>query len=322
MASTKRRLDRGVIARLKSEPQTFDLVQAVALMERAGLEPIRYRTVIGPEFPPSDIAAITPEGPGAGPVADAWVLETPVMSLFGPQAPLPTPLAEAVRERTRQGEPGIRAFFDLFVGRLIAVLVEQLRLERPSTQTGAGIQGQALMALIGAVGRADAPSVTDRARLGHAGLLHQRPGGVHAAERVLGGSLGVRVRISPFQGGWVPLEQAEGTRLGGRSPRHALGVGSVIGARVWLQDKALRVMAGPMTAVAAARLFPGTDGFRRLSQLARALLPEEADVQLVILLGGGEAPPARLGQARLGWTSFLGADRDPLVPVPIVLGSA
>lgn len=300
MAADGRRRGASLIAALRAAPRRFHLLAAVRALEAVGATRVRFRAPLTPAFPPGDVEAVV-ERPGEDPV-----IETAAITLFGPGGPLPDPLAEAVRDRARASDAGPRAFFDLFGDRLARAFVDLLRLERPAaaaTPPERTPQAQALRALAGRADIAtDAPGF-DRALLAAAGLLHERPLGLHAAGRVLALVLGVPARVQGLAGGWTALAEGDRTRLSARGGAR-LGA-AALGSRVWLQEGRVILHLGPMSAQAFGDLLPGGPRHALLRTLAAHVAPPEADIDCRLTVTAAERPGAALGSARLGWSGWL-----------------
>lgn len=302
MAGAKRRSHTGVIERLRAEPQAFQLLQAARLLEAAGEGPVRFSGAVDEAFASSDLKSLRRERDGG------QVIETGALTFFGPHGPLPQPLADAVAAQVRAGDEGARAFFDIFVNRLVRLMLDALRLERPADWPGPDMSpdGQALRALCGRLspGRA---SAVDRTLAAAAGLVHQQPRSLHAAERAISAHFAAPVRARAFVGGWTPLRAADRTRLsavrGGR-----LGRGATLGGAAWIEDAGFRLDVGPVGAPLLHDLLPGGRGAGALGALVDATLPREADVTCRLIVRADAAPRAVLGAkggARLGWTSWV-----------------
>jgi len=332
MASQNRRGDRSVSARLRSEPQRFALLQAVAVAEaeRPDAEPIgsgfdprreavRLRASLSRAFPSSDLLGWRDRDDGAPPE-----LETAFLGLAGAFGPLPPPLSELVLERTRRGDTGLRDFLDAFNHRLTALFVRAKRAHRPPLQPGrpdATAFATLLWALLGlgtpglrrALSRRGNARLAgqDRTLLACAGLLNQRPLSAHALERLLAAALALPVRVESFVGAWLPLDPDQRTEIGWPGRNQILGDGAVLGGRVWDQSAGIRVHLGPMSLRRLRRLLPGAPDHTTLRTLLAYALGGSVAVEARLILAAPQVPPCRLDTTnparhpRLGWTSFL-----------------
>jgi type VI secretion system protein ImpH len=291
-----------LIAALWSAPRRFELMAAVRALEAAGYDRVRFRAPLSPVFPPGDVEAVEID-------PETATVETAVMALFGPNGPLPAPLAEAVRRAARDGDAGPRAFFDLFGDRLARLLVDAIRLERPSAargDPGASPMGIALRALAGRADPAAGPAGLDRAVLAGAGLLSPRPVGLHALGRLVAAALGVPARARGLRGGWTPLDGRDRARLS-RGPGGARLGTAALGGRVWLEETAIVLDVGPVGAAAFKALLPGGGRNPLLRAVAAEAAPPELDLRCRLTVSAAERPVARLGRdgARLGLSSWL-----------------
>lgn len=123
--------------RLRQEPQAFELLQALLLLERehpqaeslgSGTAPqaeaLRLRGPLTPLFSASEIESLTQE-PGQQPV-----LSTPVFGLGGPDGPLPYAYQEWLQQRARAKDHAPAEFLDLFQHRLLSLLYKVMRKHR------------------------------------------------------------------------------------------------------------------------------------------------------------------------------------------------
>ena len=357
MGTSGWRSRRSVIEQVAGEAHRFDFHQAVRLIERLrpearsvcdggnpDHEAVRFRSSLASAFPASDLSEAHPPRPGEA----RWELVVNFMGLAGGFGPLPAPFTEAIVRLTRAGDTASRDFLDIFNHRLIALLYRTRRKHRPALTRLSPDQGpfaRYLYALIGlgTEGLHDRMALPDRALLGHAGLLAQRPRSLHGLERLLNCHFGLPVRIEPLQGRWLPLDDTQTTRLGGlNSQLGGPAGGAVLGARVWDQQAAITVELGPLDAPTFRDFLPDGRSWPALramiefytnksvivdvrlrmhaKQVSGCALNDMNSAALYTPRGLAErprAPAARLGSTarlvsrpgpaapRLGWTSWL-----------------
>jgi type VI secretion system protein ImpH len=120
----------------------------------------------------------------------------------------------------------------------------------------------------------------------------------------------VGVVIEEFVGHWLHLPDRDQTRLcaghaGG--PAAQLGIGVVLGARVWDRQHKFRVRLGPLTLAQYESFLPGGRALGRLVDWIRQYFCFELEWDVRLVLAHDDVPKARLGQfGRLGWTMWLG----------------
>ena len=148
-----------------------------------------------------------------------------LFGLFGPNGPLPLHLTEYARERQlHHGDQTLARFADLFHHRMLLLFYRAwaqaqptVSLDRPRDDRFADFVG----ALIGigspALHARDA--VHDHAKLHFAGLLTRQVRSAEGLEALLSGWLRRAVRVEQFAGAWLPLQDTERSRLGGRRGR-------------------------------------------------------------------------------------------------------
>ncbi|HEX9173890.1 MAG TPA: type VI secretion system baseplate subunit TssG, partial [Telluria sp.] len=92
-------------------------------------------------------------------------------------------------------------------------------------------------------------------------------------------------------------------RSGAAAP--ALGSSTVLGTRVWNCQHKFRVVIGPVELDDYRRMLPGGDSFARLRDWVRNYAGMAYDWDINLQLKRAAVPPTALGQARVGWTSWL-----------------
>lgn len=309
---------------LRKEPQRFEALQAVRLLEAMAGRPgaVRYRGSLGSAFPASEIDRL--ELPGAaGASAELTANFLPLAGAFGP---LPRPLAEAVAIAARRKDMAARDFLDLFNHRLIGLLIQLRRRTRPAAEATAPEATRLaawLFALLGlgtpGLHRSERLEGLDRGLPFLAGVLARRPLGLHAVERLIAHHFAVPVRVAPFRGRWLPLDEDQTTVLGRAGQNRELGNGTLLGRRVWDQAAGVSVTVGPLPRSRLARFLPGAVDWSRLCILLAFALDRVFAIELVLLPAADPANATRLGRGdhRLGWTAWLGSSPSP---APVRLG--
>ena len=141
-------------------------------------------------------------------------------------------------------------------------------------------------------------TLPDHFRLGLAGHFSRQSRSSEGFEKVLRQILGLSVRIHSFAGQWLTMP-AQG--------RYPLGLGMVIGRRVWDIQSKVTIQIGPMPYRQYMQLLPGACGHTRLLQAANAYLGLEFDWDYTLHVSPAEVPEARLGKlGALGRNAWLG----------------
>ena len=304
-----------LIERLYSQPQGFNLFQAISLLERHAPEKVAMGTGVGLDeaallrgsvslaFAPSDVVSVQP----AATPKDRSTLTSAAMSLAGANGPLPLPFTEMLLQRRPAKDRAALDFLDIFHGRWLAFLYRSRKKHHIGLNWRAGQQDNPVARTIDALsglGRAEGARgpLGEVARLNHAGLQNAAPRSMLNLLTLLSDRLNLRFKGRQFLGGWQDLDGVDQVPLG----RAVLGQQAVLGQRAW--DAAagieLTVVAVPMLRLPS--LLPGGQDHALMGWLLRRHTQSELQVRLVL------QPEAKvsalipgLGQARLGWTSWL-----------------
>jgi len=322
MATASRRTPVSVGERLREEPQAFELLQALLLLERAqpnatplghGIDPRReavcLRGPLTPLFSSSQVGRLD--------FSDETqpVLSTPVFGLGGPDGPLPYAYQEWLQQRARQKDHGPAEFLDLFQHRLLSLLYRILRKYRVAIgfvpPQASPVQDQ-LRALTGLLPR----SLQGRQAIPDS-LILARPALFAGARRSLAGfetivrhHFALTVRIEQFQGAWREIPEASRSRLGRPGRNLQLGRTAVAGKRVWDEHAGIRIVLGPLDGQRYPTFLPGGEAHRQLAALAAFYFGPDLDCKLRLLISETSALSLnRLAPPRAGWDSWL--ERQP-----------
>ncbi|WP_345772090.1 type VI secretion system baseplate subunit TssG [Azospirillum formosense] len=319
-----------LIDRLEAEPWGFDLLQAIALLERAapGLAPLG--TGIDPEqeavriehdpsfvFPASDVVEARRTEDGRG------VVRSPVLGVAGINGPLPYVATELLVERAARRDTAGSAFYDIFNHRLMSIFYRTRQgslplLERDPERT---LMARVLRALagIGTPGLEQRlPGTPDRMLLAFSGILANRRRSSAGLEAILGAVFRVKVRVESFVGRWLPLDEESRTRIGGGfgARNNSLGRTVVLGRRVWDQQSCYAIELTLDSLERFREFLPDGRHHQTLCALARFHTGDGMDFRIVLVLEATKVPPTRLSTkppegSRLGWTSWLRAPGRP-----------
>lgn len=322
MAAPGRRTPLPVGERLRQQPQAFELLQALLLLERAqpgttalgqGVDPrreaVRLRGPLTPLFPASQVAALD------YPVGEQPLLSTPVFGLGGPDGPLPYAYQEWLQQRARLKDHAPAAFLDLFQHRLLSLLYRVLRKHRiamgfvPPQESP--VQEQ-LRALTGLLPRPlqHRQVLPDALILARAGLFAGQRRSLAGFETIVRHHFGVTVRLEQFQGAWKRIPAAGLSRLGRRGANCELGGTAVAGKHIWDEHAGVRIVLGPLDGRRYPGFLPRGEAHRQLAGLAAFYFGPDLDCALRLLVS--DTPALRLSRdepARAGWDCWL--ERQP-----------
>jgi type VI secretion system protein ImpH len=322
MASPGRRTAVAVGERLRDEPQAFELLQALLLLERAqpqatplgqGIDPrreaVRLRGPLTPLFAASQVARLE------FPAQAQAVLSTPVFGLGGPDGPLPYAYQEWLQQRARLKDHGPAEFLDLFQHRLLSLLYRILCKHRVAIgfvpPQDSPVQDQ-LRALTGLLPRAlqGRQAIPDGLIVARTALFAGARRSLAGFETIVRHHFAVSVRLEQFQGGWREIPAASRSCLGRPGRNLALGRSAVAGKRVWDEHAGIRVVLGPLNGQRYPSFLPDGAAHGQLAALAAFYFGPDLDCSLRLLVN--ETPAltlSRLAPPRAAWNSWL--ERQP-----------
>lgn len=345
--------ENAVARRLFDDAPAFDFFQAVRLLRLLAhqrgsrsdrlAEAVRFRTNPSLEFPASAVYDLEPPDRADG----AAIMTVNFLGVHGPSGTLPRHYTELMRrlEREHRGPErrALRDWFDLFNDRFVALFYEAwekyrfwLAAERgawtaaePDTFTlcllsliGLGTCGMRhrfqIRADDGRWPRSVLDEVRDLGLLRYAGLLAQRKRNALGLEQLLRDYFDQPVQVLQFQGRWLPVSKASQTRLGEGLETCALGVGTLVGDRVWDVESKVRLRVGPLAYRHFLQFMPESScatnrkAIFLLGLLARFYLGPNLDWDVQLVLDSGEVPDCQLTDGppgpRLGWNTWLQPD--------------
>jgi type VI secretion system protein ImpH len=311
--------DQSLADWLFAEPYRFDFFQAVRLLEildperrspgqssEPEKEAVRFRSRVGFDFPASEVHDITPS---AGPDSPAEMTVN-FLGLAGAFGPLATPDTEMVLDRIRGKDYVLRDFLDLFNHRLVSLMYQVRKLNRLTLTTQSPENHPLAGHLYSFFGLGlsqlrDRMQTPSRALLYMSGILSQQPRSAVGLERLLEHHFGVGARVRQLVGRWRPLEPGEWTRIGTNGQNQRLGAGAVAGTRIWDQQGSFEVELGPLAREEFLDFLPVGTGYQPLCELTRLYAGTEFEFVFRLVAQPAAVMEARLGQSRLGWTSWL-----------------
>lgn len=320
--------------RLFHEPHRFDFFQAVRLLERLlpdgdgarEREAVRFRSTLSLGFP---AATVTQVRGGAGNEAEDTLppsaeMAVTFLGLTGSSGVLPYHYTRLLLRQLRVKDSSLRDWLDLFNHRLVSLFYrawEKYRLafayERAKrTEDGPDRCTQVLYSLVGlgTAGLRGRQEIDDETVLYYAGHFAHCPRSASALGDVLADHFDVPVAVEQLQGQWLVLEANDRAVLPGLGRRtgrnNRLGVGLVVGERVWDVQSKFRLRVGPLNYAQFRRHLPGGTGLRPLCQLTRTYTGPDLSFDVQLVLRAAEVPACRLGGddgdvARLGWNTWL-----------------
>jgi type VI secretion system protein ImpH len=339
MPGADRREDAPLIEHLRQEPQAFDPLQALLILERHAAteaaadrsghaapvgrdahparEVVRFAADPVMAFPASDLTGYREEGNGPPTLGVAFI------GLHGASGVMPSFYSELILARIREKDVALAAFFDLFLHRATSFFMRAWTKYRLSAQTPpdetardllpaeAGISGL-IDAVIGfgtggLIGRLAPPQAALRF---YAGALSGNPRSAVVLEAILSDYFGERIRVDTFAPHWLRLPLSERTRL---VPTGfcRLGDEAVIGEKIMRPEGAYRIELGPLTYRRFRMFLPDRQPVRHLMHFARLFTGEALYFDVRLSLRKEDVPPLKLGDwgggdgPRLGWNTWI-----------------
>ena len=330
LAQPDRRPAEELFERLEKDSASFDLFQAMRLIECAFRdkprlgdamrpidEPIRFAQEASLVFAPAPVAAF--ERSSSDGVRPRLVQR--VFGFLGPNGALPIHLTEYARERALYNRD--RTFgrfldmllhrFGLFFYRAWARTQPVVALDRPDEAPIVGHLGAFLGLIEPSTRNQDA--LGDFPKLFFVGRLARSVRDADGLEAWLTVHFGGPVRVEQFQGHWMPLGREERTRLK-RDGQPAVARGAVLGKSVWDVQHKFRIVMGPLAWDRFAALLPGGKALQQLRALVRQFVGFEFAWDLRLILKGEDVPSWTLSASRdrrtgrLGQTAWLKDSRN------------
>ena len=342
MHAPQRRFEPAVIERLFQEPYRFEYFQAVRLLElwfkRQGASGhglaanfLRFQNSTSLGFPASQLAAVDTEprelardagslGAALASGALKYVRITPsFMGLLGSTGVLPSHYTERIAaHQMYQKDDGPRAFIDTYSNRSLALFYEawrKYRLALKYQRDGADTFLPLLLSLaglgIGALRQRLADdmggAVLDESIGYFAAAIRHRPASASQIARVLSEYFGQAVTAEQFIGCWYDVPSGQQTMLGGANA--TLGVGAMVGERVWQRDLRLRLVVGPLDGAGYSAFLPGGLAARALTSMVGMFTGVALEYEVELMLSGayvhGVSLDQNAGGRRLGWDTYL-----------------
>ena len=261
-------------------------------------ELIRFKVPQNLGFPGEALEKIVP------PESDKHQFELHVnfLSLTGASGVMPRHFSERVIEKSKQKDDVLKEFLDIFNHRLISLYHrawEKYRLPlQLQHQLASGKASPIVKALQSFVG-----SDCDL-QLGFGGLYASQIKSAQSLKQVLRALSGCEVEISENIGKWISLDPSEQTQLPSASlpdGKHAqLGLGAVIGTKVWDVNSTIEISIYADSAAAVCRLMPNGTLLSTLRELASSYLPAHIKARWTLVAKHIDMPTSRLSQTSVG----------------------
>ncbi len=300
----------------------FELLRRLETADRrfghaggAAQEPARLGQGVRLSFATSDIAEIRlADAPGAPPNVSVNVI-----GLLGPEGPMPLHLTRWVMQRLSNrwfageseramSDTAFLDFCNMLQHRAMTLYWRAWADNRAEVQVSAADGGQvtALLRALAGVGLPGTRSgKTTRAatKLRHATSLANQPQGPDRLVRYLESVVGTRVELREFVGVWTDLPERLQSRIGSSSA--VLGRTAVAGSRVFERHARAEIRIGPLSRKDFLSFLHGADAAGDLRHALDFAAGHDVAFDLRLVLAARDVPEPRLGETRLGWTTWL-----------------
>lgn len=338
MPAPQRRPDPGVIDQLLAEPYRAEFFQAVSVFElwleqngvehgKALLDYLRFPNRLSLTFPPSQIDALAPEADAPIGSAEALLAAlqdqrlqhiciTPAfMGFLGGNGTLPQHYTQRIADHERDtGDSGPRALLDLLSNRSVTLFYQAWTRHRPERMRDMEGKDSLLPILLALAGvqprtqdqRDDDAGIEAETMAFYAQQFRSRAISGSVIAGVLSEYFAVPFHLEQFVGSWRQLPPEHQARLGVRNTK--LGIGMVLGTRVYCRDTQVRLRIGPLDQEAFERFIPGAKGAKALNTMLGMFCGAGMTFEVRVVLRKEDVRGMKLsasGGTRLGIDAFL-----------------
>ncbi len=300
------------------EPYKYEFHQAVTILEALkaetlrlgeGSDPLREALHISSQLsmapPPSDIFAIKCTD-------EPWEMSINFFGIGGVQGPLPLAYTEIMMGRLAKNDASMRRFLDIFNHRLISLHRRIGKKYLPGlghVSPKENILSTCILSFLG-LNFTKALEVLENGSpfnlFKYAGIFWQRPRSTSGLQVILQDYFTEPIKVLPFTGRWMYIEEDQVTRIGLSGQYQKLGQGTTLGTRVWNQIAGFTIEIGPVGLVSFLKFLKTGKKFRQLVELTKLYVDLDCHITLSLILKKEEVPKTYLnGQAALGWLSGL-----------------
>ncbi|OUJ16201.1 type VI secretion system baseplate subunit TssG [Acetobacter sp. DsW_063] len=312
-----RTLAGSLLAQVLEEPARFSFDAAVEIIRRAHAsrdvsDAVQFKTPPGLATPASDVLSVKARGDGRHDVTTAF------SGLTGHGGTMPRPYTALVDEEHRKRSPALSAFMEVLAQRGMAQFAEagakyhpHRQHEDPRLRPEKSAFARALFALTGYESDRDRQrlAISPLQLLYFSGTFASWPRSSERLASLLREWLATNVQIEQFSGVWRTLDPDQQSALPapGRDGQFSqLGVDAAIGQQTWDVNTRINIVIGPLSYTDFESLLPDKKRLQEALGVVAAYLDDQAEAAVTLSVKSNDVPDARIGEARLGWTSWLG----------------
>ena len=277
-------------------------------------EHVLFRASRSLSFGPGDISQIGWNEPN-----ERLEVRVNFLGLYGPASPLPPSYTERIIEED-QTPAAVEDLLDVFNHRLISLFHMIWRKYRHFLRYeagGADAISRRFLALCGFPidDRSHIGRVSRAALLPHVGLLSLHSSSAETMAATVSNFFDLKCSVQEFVARSVQIDESDMSRLG--SCRLSEDV--VLGDRLMDDFGKFRIRLGEGDYDDIAPFLPGGEKHQALIEILSMVNREPLDWDIEFAFRPGTVPAARLGEARLGWTSWSEASSPDLITSTVVL---
>jgi type VI secretion system protein ImpH len=242
------------------------------------------------------------------------------LGLLGPEGPMPLHLTRWVLDRLSQrwfagaearqtADTTFVDFVNMLQHRMMALFYRAWADHTPAVQVERPVSGRvrAMLESMGGMGlpgtrNKEDPSL-DLVKLKQAAALASQVDGPEKLTLFVAEAFNVPVAIKEFVAAWLPIPEGLQSRIGRAFV--LLGGGATVGKRVFSRQSRVELVIGPVGIKDYLSFLPDGSRHKALQRAIRDLIGEQIDVDVRVVLRKAEIPEPKLGQARLGRTTWL-----------------
>lgn len=248
-------------------------------------------------------------------------VETNVLGLMGPEGPMPLYLTRWVMSRLSNrwfagdsdgvtSDTAFRDFANVLQHRIIGLYWRAWADAQAEVHASRG--GGPSVAIMHALAGLGMPGTQDpahdSAKLRHATKLGQDTRSPERLVSYLADVVGAPVNLQEFVGHWDPIPQHQQSRLGGQFA--TLGGTTIVGERSYSRQNRAALRLGPLTFNQFIALLDDPARKQALRHAIRFAAGYDITFDIRLVLARAEVPAARLGESRLGRTTWVQPRRD------------
>ncbi len=231
------------------------------------------------------------------------------LSIGGVNGPLPTPYTEILLDQIKEKDYSGLHFLDIFHHRLASMWHRLRKRTYPHL-----FKSSPISTPLGKL-QEDLSGFKQQGDVAHTLFFDhfwRRSRSLSGLVQMIERFFNVKATVSPFEGTWRTVDEAEGSKIGQRGQFQILGKDAILGLRCWDQSAGFTITLSPQSWQAVQQFLPFTDAtlggasYNRLKKLMVSYMGSLPRVFLNISLAQDENQGITLNKKHgLGWNTWL-----------------